>query len=368
MHSALKNLLRNHYTDMQGYVSAGMESDKSADKIFMNANENPYELPGLDGFNRYPEPQPKALASAYAKAYGVKPAQVLMTRGADEAIVMLTKLFCEPHEDAVLICPPTFGMYGVNAHAMPADLIEVPLKKVHDTFQLDIDAIIKAAYNPENSIKLVYICSPNNPTANSFPAEDIQTIITELEGQCVVILDETYAEFAKAPSFANQIETAPNLIILRTLSKSYSMAGMRMGCFLCGDEEFVALARAKAMDAYPLPKASVEAGLHVLSDDIKTIAQDNIQKLLDERDRMKTELRSMNKIRHVYPSDANFIFVEMDDAGAFIEFAKSRNVILRDFSSKALTKDCIRISVGTPEQNDLVLTLLESFNAIPEQS
>lgn len=169
MNPALKNLLRPHYIDLQGYVSAGMESDKSAEKIFLNANENPYELPGLEGFNRYPEPQPKSLAAAYANAYGVKPDQIVMTRGADEAIVILTKLFCEPHKDAVLTCPPTFGMYGVDAKAMPADVLEVPLRKTDGTFTLDQKAIVNATFTPGQNIKLIYICSPNNPTGTSFP-------------------------------------------------------------------------------------------------------------------------------------------------------------------------------------------------------
>ena len=361
MNNALKNLIRPHYIDLQGYVSAGMESDKTADKVFMNANENPYELPGLDRFNRYPEPQPKALADAYANAYGVEANQIVMTRGADEAIVILTKLFCQPHKDSVIICPPTFGMYGVNANATPANLIEVPLKKVHDTFQLDKEAIIKAAYNPDNAVKLAYICSPNNPTANSFSHEDILEIVSELEGQTIVILDETYAEFSREGSLTSALVDHPNLIILRTLSKSYSMAGMRMGCFITHDREFVALVKSKALDAYPLPHASVDAALHVLSDEVREIAKDNIQTLLDERDRVKTELRSRNKIKHVYPSDANFLFVEMDHASEFIQFCTENDVILRDFSSKPGTENCIRISIGTPDQNDLVLKLLNDF-------
>lgn len=361
MNDALTKLLRRHYGQFQGYVSAGMESDKTADKVFMNANENPFELPGLEQFNRYPEPQPKALAEAYAKTYGVKPDQIVMTRGADEAIVMITKLFCEPHQDAVIICPPTFGMYGVNANATPAKLIEVPLLKQDGAFSLDKDSIIKAATDASKNVKLVYICTPNNPTANSFDHDDIREITSAVEGHAIVVLDETYAEFTQTGALTDEIENHPNLIVLRTLSKSYSMAGMRMGCFICADTDFIALAKAKAMDAYPLPKASVEAALHVLSDEIRPIAKDNIQKLLTERDRLCSALESSDKIIHIYPSDANFLFVKMENAGAFIEFAGEHNVILRDFSSKPGTENCIRISVGTPKQNNLVIKLLNDF-------
>ena len=359
MNETLKNLLRPHYRDLKGYVSAGMESDKTAEKIFLNANENPFELPGLEGFNRYPEPQPKALAKAYAKAYDVEPEQIVMTRGADEAIVILTKLFCEPHKDGVLICPPTFGMYGVNAHAMPAKLIEVPLIREDKTFRLDKDTIIEKA--KDEAVKLVYLCSPNNPTANSFDKTGILEIIEALKNEAVVILDETYAEFSKQVSLTTELENHPNLIILRTLSKSYSMAGMRMGCFLNADEDFIALAKSKAIDAYPLPVAGVEAALHVLSSDIQKQAQANIKTLLAERDRMAEALKASNKIEYVFESDANFILVEMQGAADFIAHAAKHNVILRDFSSKPGTENCIRISIGTPEQNDLVLKLLNEF-------
>lgn len=361
MNKAIANCLRKHYAELQGYVSAGMESDKTAEKLFMNANENPFELPGLEGFNRYPEPQPKALADAYAKLYGVKPSHVVSTRGADEAIVVLTKLFCEPQQDAVIICPPTFGMYGVNASAMPCRKLEVPLTREGNSYALNKQAIIAAATDEAQNVKLVYICSPNNPTANSFDHAEIAEIIKALEGHAIVILDETYAEFAEQGSMAKRLEEFPNLIILRTLSKSYALAGLRLGSFLCADEEFVALVKAKALDAYPIPKNSLQAALYVTGDDIQKQAKENIQTLLRERGRVLQVLENSPLVNTVFESDANFVLVEMNEAAAFIEFAKARDVILRDFSKSEHTKDCIRISIGTPEQNDIVLGLLEEF-------
>lgn len=369
MNKALYNLIRPHYRTLQGYVSAGMEMAKSAEKIFLNANENPFELPGLEGFNRYPAPQPPELAEAYARAYGVDADQIVMTRGADEAIVILTKLFCEPagedqKGDSVLICPPTFGMYGVNANAMPANLLEVPLLKEEGSFRLDKRGIIKAATNPANRVKLIYICSPNNPTATSFSHEDIAEICEAVEDFSVVILDETYAEFSAQGSMADDLESTPNLIILRTLSKSYAFAGMRMGSFLCGDRDFVALVKSKCLDAYPLPLLSIEAAFHVLSPEISAIAKDNIKKLLAERDRLREELEASPQVTHVFPSDANFLLVEMKDAKGFHKFCADNNVILRDFSSKPGTENCLRISAGTPEQNDLLLELLKKFEKL----
>ncbi len=363
MDKALAQLIRPHYREIEGYVSAGMEVVKSEDKIFMNANENPYELPGLENLNRYPQPQPVALAEAYAQNYGVEKNQVVMTRGADEAIAILSKVFCAPDQDAVLISSPTFGMYGVNAKTMPAKLIDVPLLNTEGAFTLDQDGIVKAAIDPALHVKLVYICSPNNPTGTSFSHETISEICEAVEGHAVVVLDETYAEFSPAGSMVADLDSTPNLIILRTLSKSYALAGMRMGCFLCGDEDFVALVKAKALDAYPLPQISIEAAFHVLSPEIKALAMENIQKLLAERERVAAVLEASAHVGHVYPSDTNFLLVEMEKAAEFHAFCAENNVILRSFVGKKGTEKCLRFSIGMPEQNDNVISLLERFSS-----
>ncbi len=364
MNDALLKHVRAHYKTLQGYSSAGMEDGKSDDRIYLNANENPYALPGLEGLNRYPEPQPLTLLEAFAQNYGVENSQVVITRGADEALVILTKIFCEPHEDAILINTPTFGMYAVDANAMPAGVIDVPLLKENGTFALDVEKIIAAAKDPEKKVKMVFLCSPNNPTANSFSHDLISDLCEELEGHAVVILDETYAEFSEQGSMVDDLESTPNLIILRTLSKSYAFAGMRMGCILCGDKDFITMVKTKAMDAYPLPRMSIEAAFHVLSPEIKEIALGNIQKILEERKRMEHALFKYASVKHIYPSDANFILFEMDKAHEFCKFAKEHNVIIRDFSQKAGTENCLRLSIGLPAENDTVLNLLGKFEEI----
>ncbi len=391
--------IRAHYKTIKGYSSAGMEAGKSAGVIYLNANENPYELPNLEGLNRYPEPQPLALLEAYAQNYDIDNSQIVMTRGADEALVILTKVFCEPHEDQILISTPTFGMYAVDAHAMPAGVIDVPLIKEGGSFTLDKENIINTVLSYPHSakqsnvagihkdsskaaditdpvransatqnangmtgrIKMVFICSPNNPTGQSASHEDIIDICEALEGHCVVILDEAYAEFSKAGSMSGDLDSTPNLIILRTLSKGYSLAGMRMGTILCGDEDFITLIRSKVMDAYPLPLMSIEAAFHVLSPEIKAIAQENIKKILAERERMEIELGKSDKVNYIYPSDTNFLLIEMDKAKEFCDYMAENNVIIRDFSSKAGTENCLRLSIGTKEENDRVLELLNKF-------
>lgn len=361
MNQAIFKHIRAHFKTMEGYSSAGMEAGKDETKVYLNANENPYALPGLEGLNRYPEPQPSALLEAYARNYGVENNQVAMTRGADEALVVLTKLFCEPHQDQILITPPTFGMYAVDAHAMPSGVISVPLIKRNCTFILDHEEIIAKAKNPNNNIKLVFLCSPNNPTGNSFSHDIIAEICDALEGHAVVVLDETYAEFSENGSMVDDLESTPNLIILRTLSKSYSFAGMRMGCMLCADTDFIALVKTKALDAYPLPRMSIEAAFHVLSPEIQGIAKENIERLLSERRRMEKALAKSVHIVQIFPSDANFLLIEMKKARDFCDFAAKHNVIIRDFSDKTGTENCLRLSIGTPEENDLVLELLEKF-------
>lgn len=359
MNTIFQKLLRPHYLALQPYISAGMESEKDESLIFLNANENPYALPGLESANRYPKPQPPELLAGYAALYGTKPEYIAATRGADEAISVLTTLFCEPHKDKILICPPTFGMYGVNAASMPCDTVQVPLIQNENTYSLNTDEIIARA--KDSAIKLVYICSPNNPTGGLMNGQDIEKIITTLRDDAVIILDETYIEFSGEKGFTPEIEKHPNLIILRTLSKSYSLAGMRMGCMIAADADFIYSARTKGLDAYPLPVAAIEAAMKIFTPNIQKTAHQNIQKILDERVRMEGELKNSKHVRRIFKSDANFLLIEMNNAAEFINYCKDNSVIIRDFSNKAGTPDCIRLSIGTPEQNDRVLQLLEQF-------
>ncbi|MEM8498859.1 MAG: histidinol-phosphate transaminase [Pseudomonadota bacterium] len=360
MNPAIADLVRPHFRTMKGYVSAGMEAGKDATRVFMNANENPFELPGLEGFNRYPEPQPPVLLDAYAKRYGVDADQVVATRGADEAIAVITKLFCEPGADGVVICPPAFGMYKVNALAAPASAIEVPLVETDGQFSVNTRAVIESAKNPH--CKLVFLCSPNNPTGNSLPLSDLQAICAATTGYSMVILDETYIDFAEQESMVNWLGDYPNLIVLRTMSKSYSMAGMRMGGLLNSDSEFVQLVRSKCLDAYPLTKTSIDAALLALSDDLQPQVQANINTLREERRRLAAALQSASFVTKIYPSDANFLLVALNCVQELLAYAAQQNIVLRDFSQQPLTPNCIRISVGTPAQNDQLIELLSTFH------
>lgn len=361
MNEALYNLIRPHYHNITGYVSAGMETTKDESKVFMNANENPFELPGLESLSRYPQPQPHALLEGYSDLYNVPTNNIVMTRGADEAIVVLTNLLCEPHQDSIVLCPPTFGMYSRSAGVMPVGMINAPLVEQNGTFILDTDGIIKAA-KAENT-KMAYICNPNNPTGTGFSHDKILHICKETEGHAAIILDETYAEFSEIGSLSHKLADAPNLIILRTLSKSYALAGARMGTLLCGDAEFISLIRAKSLDAYPLPTPSINAALTVMKPKNLEQAKKNIQTLLSERDRLHEAFEASKLVEHIYPSDANFLLIKMKSAKEFIAHCAAQNIILRDFTDKPATQNCVRISPDLPANNDRLIELLSKFEA-----
>ncbi|MCD8497427.1 MAG: aminotransferase class I/II-fold pyridoxal phosphate-dependent enzyme [Alphaproteobacteria bacterium] len=294
-----------------------------------------------------------------AGLYGVKPENLSISRGADEAIVVLTRLFVEPHKDAILITPPTFGMYKVDALAMPAaNVVEVPLLK--PSYQLDVPGMVTALENNTN-IKLVYLTSPNNPTGNLLDEADILAIIEAAEGKAMVVVDETYIEFTNRASLTTRLQDFPHLIILRTLSKSFSLAGLRMGCAISGDADFVALMRAKGLDAYPLPVASVQAALKVCEPGMQKLAAENRRKLLDERARMEAVFKASPTVVNVYPSDANFLLIEMKNAKGFCDHCGANGVILRDFSTYPGTENCVRISIGTPAENGKLAALLQKF-------
>jgi histidinol-phosphate aminotransferase len=292
----------------------------------------------------------------------VAPENLVVTRGADEALVLLSKAFCEPHQDSIVISKPAFGVYAVNATASPVKIHDIPLLKNEDGFALDKEGIIHAACDPDKNVKLVFLCSPNNPTAGSFPKEDMLDIIKAVEGHAVVVLDEAYAEFSRQGSMVGALASHPNLIILRTLSKAYALAGIRIGAMLSADKDFIALVKEKVIDVYPLPRPSVEAALTALDQANKTQVQDNIQKMIAERDKLAEGLEKISFVKKVYPSDANFLLVEVDEPKAVVAFAAQHGFILRDFSSKPETAGCIRISPALPEQNAKLLEVLGSYS------
>lgn len=346
------DLARPEVRALTPYSSARTEAATSA--VMLNANESPWPPDGEaeQGLNRYPEPQPKALRARLAGLYGVRPEQLLLSRGSDEAMDLLVRAFCRPGRDAIVICPPTFGMYAVCAGVQDAEVVRVPLD---DAFMLDADAVL-AACTP--SVKLVFLCSPNNPTGGLVPLNTIERLTRALAGHALVIVDEAYLEFADATSATSLLSRHANLGVLRTLSKAWALAGARIGTLLAGADVINLLQR--IMSPYPLPSPCVDAALRAL--DAQSM-QERVATITRERERLRTALQTFSGVRAVLPSQANFLTVRFDDGAATLHALAEQGIVVRDVGRYPGLRDCLRISVGTPEENTRVLDVLAKQEA-----
>jgi histidinol-phosphate aminotransferase len=346
------NLARPEIRAMQPYSSARMEA--SGGQIWLNANESSW-LPEGDtgvGCNRYPEPQPSALIDALTELYGVHREQLLVGRGSDEAIDLLVRAFCRAGQDAILIQPPTFGMYSVCARIQNAHVVEVALKS---DFTLDVDALL-AAVTP--AVKLVFICTPNNPTGQIVPRADIERLAQALSGRALLIVDEAYIEFSDADSAIELIYRHENLAVLRTLSKAWALAGARIGSLLASAEVIALLRRIIA--PYPLPLPCVAAALSALSTVGQQSAREHLAVIREQRDVMQKALVRLAGVREVLPSHANFVAVRFDDPGAAYQRLLAAGIVVRDVRRYPNLDDALRITIGTPQENARVLDVLKA--------
>ena len=271
-------------------------------------------------------------------------------RGSDEAIDLLVRAFCRAGEDAVLIQPPTFGMYAVCARVQGAGVIEAPLAA---DFTLDVDVVL-AAMTP--AVKLVFVCTPNNPTGQVIPLAAVERLAQALAGRALLIVDEAYVEFADAPGFVGLIDRYEHVGILRTLSKAWALAGARVGTLLANDAVIALLRR--IMPPYPLPLPCVDAALAALSPAGQSQARGHIAEIKAERARMRTAIAALPGVREVLPSQANFLAVRFDDAGAAYRDLLAAGIVVRDVRRYPNLGDALRITIGTAEENDRVLDVL----------
>jgi len=347
------DLARPEIRAMQPYSSARMEA--SGGQVFLNANESAWAPVGDDGLgcNRYPEPQPAALIDALAALYGVRREQLLVGRGSDEAIDLLVRAFCRAGEDAILIQPPTFGMYAVCARIQNASVIEVALKS---DFTLEVNAIL-AAVTP--AVKLVFICTPNNPTGQLVPRASVERLAQALAGRALLVVDEAYVEFTDAgdASVTDLIDRYDNLAVLRTLSKAWALAGARIGSLLANAEVISLLKR--IMPPYPLPLPCVDAALIGLSGWGQANAREHVAIVCEQRERMEGALRRLPGVREVLPSQANFLAVRFDDATLVYRQLLAAGIVVRDVRRYPNLGDALRITIGTPEENARVLAVLQ---------
>jgi histidinol-phosphate aminotransferase len=335
---------------MQPYSSARMEAGHAT--IMLNANESPWAPVGDDGdLNRYPDPQPAALRARLAELYGVASEQVLVGRGSDEAIDLLVRAFCREGRDAIVISPPTFGMYAVAARTQGAEVIEVPLAA---DFAVDADALLAAV---TESTKLVFVCTPNNPTGARVPMATIERLATALRDRALVVVDEAYLEFAgEVPSATILLDRYDNVAVLRTLSKAYALAGARVGT-LVAHAAIVALLR-RIQAPYPIPALCVDAALVALSPQGMAQTRERIAILLAERDRLVRALPAANGVLTVYPSAANFLCVRFADAQKAYHALIAVGIVVRDVGRYPQLADCLRITIGAPQENAALLGAL----------
>jgi histidinol-phosphate aminotransferase len=322
--------------------------------VRLNANESPWRAPGDTterGLNVYPPPRPSMLTAKLAAHYGIDQREILVTRGSSEAIDVLIRGFCTAGRDGIVICPPTFDMYRLYAGIQNADVVRVPLLAERD-YALDPDRILGAL---DAHTKIVFICSPNNPTGQSMARADVERICRNTAGRALVVLDEAYHEFAEAEDFRALRARYEHVVLLRTLSKFVSLAGVRCGLLIAAPEviEF----SQNVLPPYTFPTPSIEHVLQALSSDSLRVSEGRVALLKRERARLSAALRDVPQVRKVYPSDANFIMVRARDGAAFRETARRAGILVRTFDDPLLV-DCVRITIGRPADNDLLLRAL----------
>lgn len=355
----ISDLARPEIVAMKPYSSARLEAPGSG--ILLNANESPWALldKGQESFdvNRYPEPQPEALVDGLADLYGVGHDQVLVTRGSDEGIDLLTRVFCRAGQDAILHCPPTFGMYRIAAQAQGADIVSVE-RSPESGFALDGDQLIHAL-EADKRIKLVFLTSPNNPTGDAVEPELLLRVLKAAQGKALVVVDEAYAEFSSAASACAMISKLPNLVVLRTLSKAWASAGLRCGTVLAQADVLALLRRVIA--PYPLAAPVTAMALRVLQPDMRLRQQKLLRELSANKKVLLEMLQGRDWIRRTWPGEANFVLLEVDNAAGLLAHCAAQNIILRGFPSDPRLKDCIRISVGSSKELELLNTALDNW-------
>jgi histidinol-phosphate aminotransferase len=333
MHN-IQSLLRENIKNLSPYSSARDEYNGS-EGVFLDANENPFGK-----LNRYPDPYQWRLKQILSSQKKVAVENILIGNGSDEIIDLVQRVFGEPKEDAVIVCPPTYGMYEVYANINNLKLISIPLT---DDFQLNTEAILS------QKAKIVYLCSPNNPTGNSL--ENLENIIQNFNG--IVFLDEAYIEFSTEPSLVEKIKKYPNLIVSQTFSKARGLAAARIGIAYANSTIIQVLSKVKP--PYNISKLNQDAALDALADE--AIFKNNINLIMVERDKLKVKLLELDFVTKIYPSDANFLLVEMKNATEIFEALIEKQIITRNRNS--VVKNTIRITVGTARENQLLLYTLQ---------
>ena len=337
-------LVRKNIIDMKPYSSARDEFKGEAE-IFLDANENPYP----SGYNRYPDPLQWKVKEKLATLKNVEPEQIFLGNGSDEAIDLIIRAFCEPYKNSILITDPTYGMYAVCAEVNAAPLIKVALAP---DFDLDLDKLFSAI---TKDTSVIFFCSPNNPTGNLLSRDKILTVLERYQG--IVAIDEAYIDFTNTESFTKLIPTYPNLIVLQTFSKAWGLAGLRLGMAFSSKEVINVLNKIKY--PYNVNIQTQEIALNALLNTTKK--ENSVKEIIAQRSALAKELVKLPITEHVYPSDANFLLVKVKDAPGTYRYLMDRKIIVRDRSKVTLCKNCIRITIGTPQENKNLIAVLKNL-------
>ena len=347
----LQNLLRENIKKLVPYSSARDEFKGEA-KIFLDANENSFGSPLTKWYNRYPDPLQTRVKEKLSTIKNVPIENIFLGNGSDECIDILIRAVCEPGKDNLLICPPTYGMYEVSANINDVALKKVPLTPA---FQLNLPAIEQAI---DNHTKMIFLCSPNNPTGNSLIREDVEMVLNNYFG--LVVIDEAYINFSKQRSFLQELSDYPNLVVLQTLSKAWGLAALRIGMAFASADIIRVMNKIKP--PYNINQASQELALQALEE----IGQvnDMIREIVKQRELLTQALSKVAYVQTIYPSDANFLLVKMEGARSVYEYLLDKEIVVRDRSNVILCNDCLRITVGTPSENNRLIKALSDRSAI----
>ena len=343
----IESLLRQNIKNIKPYSSARDEyKEASADMVFIDANENPFQT----RVNRYPDPQQSKVKARLAEIKRINASQILLGNGSDEVLDLIFRAFCEPNTDNIITLPPTYGMYKVLA-----DLNAIAIKEVHldSNFQPNVEAILEAQ---DSNSKLLFLCSPNNPTANSFEANKIEKLIKEFNG--IVVIDEAYIDFSNHESWLKRLDEFPNLIVTQTLSKAYGLAGIRLG--VCYASEYVISILTKIKPPYNVNTLTQGEALRRLNYSESINAE--VELILEERQKMENALKTIPFISKVYHSDANFVLAKVDDANKRYAELIQRGIVVRNRTTQPLCENCLRFTVGKENENKKLIEVLNQLS------
>ncbi|MBL7724646.1 MAG: histidinol-phosphate transaminase [Chitinophagaceae bacterium] len=346
----LDRLVRENIKRMTPYSSARHEFSGAA-TIFLDANENSFGSPLPQNYNRYPDPLQLSLKEKISNIKGIPVQNIFLGNGSDEAIDLMFRIFCEPGKDNIIIFPPTYGMYEVCAEVNNVEVKKVPLTS---GFQLDLDAIEASV---DENTKLIFVCSPNNPTGNSINRGDIEVLLNSFDG--ILVIDEAYINYARQKTFIPELTEYPNLVILQTLSKAWGLAGLRLGMAFAGQPVINYMNKVKY--PYNINTATQQLALEALGN-ISSV-NNWTKTTVDQKEFLQAELFKLPITQTIYPSDANFILVQLTGAKKIYEYLSAKGIIVRDRSKVILCDDCLRITIGTPEENKQLIEALKQYAA-----